>query len=94
MGTGDEVPAALRGLGASVQMLDADTLSWAELSRFDAIFVGVRAYDSRPDLRANNKRILDYAASGGTVIVQYNRTQYLDAVRALRDRVQQHSRDR
>ena len=80
MGTGDEVPAALRGLGASVQLLDADALSWADLSRYDAIFIGVRAYDSRPDLRANNKRILDYAAAGGTVIVQYNRgntwTQY------------------
>ena len=33
----------------------------------------MRAYDSREDLRANNKRVLDYAAAGGTVIVQYNR---------------------
>ena len=80
MGTGDDVPAALRGLGASVQMLDADALSWADLNGYDAIVIGVRAYDSRPDLRANNKRILDYAAAGGTVVVQYNRgntwTQY------------------
>lgn len=80
MGTGDEVPAALRGLGAAVQMLDAEALSWGDLNRFDAIFIGVRAYDSRDDLRASNKRILDYAAAGGTVIVQYNRgstwTQY------------------
>ena len=80
MGTGDDVPAALRGLGASVQMLDADALSWGDLSRYDAIFIGVRAYDSREDLRANNKRILDYAAAGGNVVVQYNRndgwTQY------------------
>jgi hypothetical protein len=80
MGTGDEVPAALRGLGASVQILDGDQLSWGDLSRYDALMIGVRAYDSREDLRANNKRILDYAAAGGTVIVQYNRnstwTQY------------------
>ena len=80
MGTGDEVPAALRGLGATVQMLDADALSWGDLTRHDALIIGVRAYDSRSDLRANNKRILDYAAAGGTVIVQYNRsstwTQY------------------
>jgi len=80
MGTGDEVPAALRGLGASVQLLDADALSWSDLSGYHAIVIGVRAYDSREDLRANNKRILDYAAAGGTVIVQYNRgntwTQY------------------
>ncbi|HKY21224.1 MAG TPA: PIG-L family deacetylase [Vicinamibacterales bacterium] len=80
MGTGDEVPAALRGLGASVQMLDADDLSWGDLSGYHAVVIGVRAYDSREDLRASNKRVLDYAASGGTVIVQYNRnnswTQY------------------
>ncbi len=80
MGTGDEVPAALRGLGATVQLLDSDELAWTDLSRYNAIFIGVRAYDSRDDLRANNKRILDYAAAGGTVVVQYNRnntwTQY------------------
>jgi len=80
MGTGDEIPAALRGLGATVQLVGADELSWADLSRYDAIFIGVRAYDSRDDLRASNSRILDYAAGGGTVVVQYNRgstwTQY------------------
>jgi LmbE family N-acetylglucosaminyl deacetylase len=80
MGTGDEIPAALRGLGASVQLLDADELAWGDLSGYDAIFIGVRAYDSREDLRANNTRVLDYAAAGGTVVVQYNRgntwTQY------------------
>jgi LmbE family N-acetylglucosaminyl deacetylase len=80
MGTGDEVPAALRGLGATVELLDADQLAWGDLSRYHAIFIGVRAYDSREDLRANNKRVLDYASAGGTVVVQYNRgntwTQY------------------
>jgi hypothetical protein len=80
MGTGDDIPAALRGLGATVQMLEADELAWGDLSRYDAIFIGVRAYDSREDLRANNKRVLDYASAGGTVIAQYNRgntwTQY------------------
>jgi LmbE family N-acetylglucosaminyl deacetylase len=73
MGTGDDVPTALRGLGATVQMLDTDALAWGDLSRFDAIVVGVRAYDSREDLRANNKRLLEYAESGGILIVQYNR---------------------
>ena len=73
MGTGDEIPAALRGLGATVQLIDSDELAWGDLSRYDAIFIGVRAYDSREDLRANNKRVLDYASAGGTVVVQYNR---------------------
>jgi hypothetical protein len=73
MGTGDDVPTALRGLGATVRMLDAEDLAFGDLSHYDAIVLGIRAYDSRDDLRANNKRILDYAQNGGTVIVQYNR---------------------
>lgn len=73
MGSGDEVPTALRQLGAKVEMLDEDQLAWGDLSRYDAIVTGVRAYEKRPDLIANNQRILDYAAKGGTVIVQYNR---------------------
>jgi hypothetical protein len=73
MGSGDDVPGALRQLGAKVQMLDADELAWGDLSRFDAIVTGVRAYEKRPDLEANNQRLLDYAEKGGTVLVQYNR---------------------
>jgi LmbE family N-acetylglucosaminyl deacetylase len=73
MGTGDDVSTALRGLGATVRMLEADDLAFGDLSGYDAIIIGIRAYDSRSDLRASNKRILDYAQNGGTVIVQYNR---------------------
>jgi hypothetical protein len=73
MGTGDDVPSALRGLGATVRILDADDLAFGDLHRYDAVVIGIRAYDSRDDLRASNQRILEYAQSGGTVIVQYNR---------------------
>jgi len=73
MGSGDDVPVALRQLGAKVEMLDADQLAFGDLTRYDAIVAGVRAYEKRPDLEANNQRLLDYAAKGGTVIVQYNR---------------------
>jgi len=73
MGSGDDVPTALRQLGAKVDMLDADQLAWGDLSRYDAIVIGVRAYEKRPDLLANNQRLLDYASKGGTMIVQYNR---------------------
>ena len=80
MGTGDEMPAALARSGRHGGVARRDELAWGDLSRYNAIFIGVRAYDSREDLRANNKRVLDYASAGGTVIVQYNRgntwTQY------------------
>jgi hypothetical protein len=72
MGAGDQVPEALRSLGCDVMLLTAEDLSRADLSRFDAIVTGVRAWNTRPDLRANHQRLWDYAAAGGTVVVQYN----------------------
>jgi hypothetical protein len=79
MGVGDQVPPAIAQLGASMDMLDADALAWGNLSGYDAIVTGVRAYERRADLRANNRRLLDYASNGGTVIVQYNKTEFNEA---------------
>jgi hypothetical protein len=73
------VPPAIEQLGASVQMLSADDLAWGDLSRFDAIVTGVRAYERRDDLRANNSRLLQYVFNGGTAIVQYNKFEFNDA---------------
>ena len=72
MGAGDEVPQALQQLGADVMLLGADDLASGNLSRFDAIVTGVRAYNVRADLRANQNRLLDYVKNGGTLVVQYN----------------------
>ncbi len=72
MGAGDEVPEALKQIGAEVTLLRAEDLARSDLARFDAIVTGVRAYNTRPDLRANEQRLLDYAIQGGTVVVQYN----------------------
>jgi LmbE family N-acetylglucosaminyl deacetylase len=79
MGAGDQVPPAIAELGADVDLLDADALAWGNLARYDAIVTGVRAYDRRADLKANNRRLLDYVEKGGTLIVQYNRTEFNEA---------------
>jgi LmbE family N-acetylglucosaminyl deacetylase len=79
MGVGDQVPPAIEQLGARVTLLDADGLAFGDLSKFDAIVTGVRAYERRPDLRANNQRLLEYAQKGGTVIVQYNKFEFNEA---------------
>ena len=79
MGVGDKVPEAIEQLGAAVTLIDAETLASGDLSRFDAIVLGVRAYERRQDLRANNQRLLQYADNGGTVIVQYQRTEFNEA---------------
>ena len=72
MGAGDEVPGALRQMGCDVTLLSEDDLNSGDLSRFDAIVTGVRAYNVRNDLRANQPRLLDYVRNGGTLVVQYN----------------------
>ncbi len=79
MGVGDEVPAALEQLGVKLSFIGADELAWGDLSHYDVIVTGVRAYERRSDLRAYNHRILDFASKGGTVIVQYNKFEFNDA---------------
>jgi hypothetical protein len=59
-------------LGQEVTLLTEADLAHGDLSRFDAIVTGVRAFNTRPDLRANMQRLFDYASNGGTLIVQYN----------------------
>jgi LmbE family N-acetylglucosaminyl deacetylase len=79
MGVGDQVPPALEQLGFNVEMLDADDLAWGDLSKYSTIITGVRAYERRADLRANNSRLLDYVEKGGTLIVQYNKFEFNQA---------------
>jgi LmbE family N-acetylglucosaminyl deacetylase len=69
----EPVPEALQRLGVHVEMLDAAALAFSDLSHFDAIVVGVRAYELRSDLPGANQRLLDYASNGGTLVVQYER---------------------
>jgi hypothetical protein len=79
VGVGDEVPPAIEQLGATLSFIQQDELAWGDLSKYDVIVTGVRAYERRADLRAYNQRLLDYAAQGGTVIVQYNKFEFNEA---------------
>ncbi len=72
MGSGDEVPEAIRQMGMNVSLLEEKDLASGDLARFDTIVVGIRASETRPDLKSNNQR-LDYVTNGGNVIVQYQR---------------------
>jgi LmbE family N-acetylglucosaminyl deacetylase len=72
MGAGDQVPESLRQIGCEVTLLSPRDLAERNFAEFDAIVTGVRAYNVRPDLRANQQRLLDYVEAGGTMIVQYN----------------------
>jgi LmbE family N-acetylglucosaminyl deacetylase len=69
----EPVPNALKMLGIQVDMLDAATLAFGDLGKYDAIVVGVRAYELRSDLPGANQRLFDYVSNGGTLLVQYER---------------------
>ena len=71
-GTGDDVPHALNDLGLGVRTLSAADVTHGDLSDYDAIILGTRAYAVRPELKSANNRLLDYVRKGGVLIVQYN----------------------
>lgn len=71
MGSGDAVPAALQQMGFAVTLLTDADVEEGDLSRFETIVIGVRAYNTRPRLLAHQDRLLAYAANGGRLVVQY-----------------------
>ncbi len=72
---------SLRRLGVDVELLDANALAFGDLSRFDSIVVGMRAYELRSDAVASNWRLLDYAANGGTLVVLDQRPAVWDPLK-------------
>ncbi len=76
MGSGDTGPEAIRQMGARVELLGFEALNAGEFDGFDVLVLGIRAYETRPDLVSANDRVLDFARKGGTLIVQYNKYEY------------------
>ncbi len=74
MGTGDEIPTVLQSVGLNTSIITSQELASGDLSRYGTIIVGIRAYDTRTDVREHNRRLLDYVNRGGTLIVQYNQS--------------------
>jgi LmbE family N-acetylglucosaminyl deacetylase len=76
MGSGDEVPEAIRQLGPEVELLDPERVEAGDYEGLDVIVLGVRAYEVRDDLRASNARLLEWVRGGGTLLVQYNKYEF------------------
>jgi LmbE family N-acetylglucosaminyl deacetylase len=75
-GSGDDVPASLENLGVHVHFLSQGELAGGDLSKYNVILVGVRAYAVRNDLVTYNGRLLDYVKNGGAVVVQYQTPEF------------------
>jgi len=78
-GAGDSVAPCLEQMGYEVTQIAGADLTPEKLKGFDAVVVGIRAMNTRTDLAANEQGLFDYAAAGGTVVVQYNQPGGLKA---------------
>ncbi len=75
-GAADRVPQALSQIGLPLELLDAAALARSDLTRFDAIVIGPRAYEIDSALVRQNDRLLQYVAAGGLLLVQYQQYQF------------------
>lgn len=76
-GAGDAIPESLKQIGYSVTTIEPSNISEKSLQNFDAIVVGIRAYNTVPELAFAQPVLNKYVENGGTMIVQYNTNQSL-----------------
>jgi LmbE family N-acetylglucosaminyl deacetylase len=72
MGAGDDIPTVLKQVGMNVTLIPPEKLGSENLSQYGTIVLGIRAYDTQKDVVTTNKKLLDFVAAGGTLVVQYN----------------------
>ena len=71
-GAGDEIPESLIQIGYKVEKIDPTAIQAGSLAKFDAIVVGIRAYNVVDELKFKQRYLLDYVKEGGNLIIQYN----------------------
>ena len=76
-GASDRVPEALESVGVPLALLSPDQLERGDLSAYDVIVIGSRAYETAPALVANNPRLLEWVRGGGRLVVQYQQYQFV-----------------
>ena len=81
-GPGDEVPNCLKQLGYNITILTDELLTKGNLSNYDAIVTGVRAYNTNSRLQVNYNKLMEYVEKGGNLVVQYNTNNRIGPVLA------------
>jgi hypothetical protein len=76
MGPGDLVPAALEGMGIAPHLLSNTDLASSDLSAYNVILIGIRAYSVRPELSKAQPRLDEWVRNGGTLIIQYQSSNF------------------
>ncbi|MGB6153280.1 MAG: PIG-L family deacetylase [Pricia sp.] len=71
-GAGDEVPESLRQIGYVVHTISPSAITTKALDKYDAVVIGIRAYNVVPELKFKQRFLMAYVKNGGTLVVQYN----------------------
>lgn len=94
MGAGDNIPESLRQMGYEVTLLTPEMITPEKLQGFDAVVMGIRAYNVLDNISFKQQILFDFVKNGGNMIVQYNTTGHLTTqevapypLRISRDRV-------
>ncbi|WP_299436976.1 PIG-L family deacetylase [uncultured Aquimarina sp.] len=93
-GAGDVVPESLQQIGYQVTTIAPESISEKTLQPFDAIVVGIRAYNTVEALKFKQKHLLEYVKNGGNLIIQYNTSHRLKVKEDLGPYPLKLSRDR
>ncbi|WP_103865621.1 PIG-L family deacetylase [Aquimarina sp. I32.4] len=93
-GAGDVVPESLQQIGYKVTRIDPESISTQSLQPFDAIVVGIRAYNTIEELKFKQQYLLEYVKNGGNLIIQYNTNRRLKVTDNLGPYPLELSRDR
>lgn len=76
-GAGDAIPESLTQIGYKVTTIAPGAINTTDLSNYDAIVVGIRAYNTVPELAFTQTALNKYVENGGTLILQYNTSRRL-----------------
>ncbi len=78
-GASDRVPESLSAVGVPIRLLSGGDLEHGDLSGYDVIVLGTRAYETEPSLAIANNRLLDWVRAGGLLVVQYQQTGFTES---------------
>jgi LmbE family N-acetylglucosaminyl deacetylase len=81
-GAGDYMPTALKLMGYEVSLLSDNDLANGNISQYDAIITGVRAYNTKSSLNTYYPKLMKYIENGGNLIVQYNTSNQIGPIKA------------
>lgn len=76
VGAGDKVPEMIELMGFQVTELTREDISADKLKQFDAVVVGVRAYNVHDWLQGKTDMLMEYVRNGGNMVVQYNTNSF------------------